>query len=83
MHLGGHTPGFTCYFFNDVLIICDYVMKEQGKMVINPYGPVDATRKGLDRLIAMIPEHPVSMVCGVDYVMVYPSWEKQVLQLVR
>jgi hypothetical protein len=31
----------------------------------------------------LIPEHPVTTVCGVDYVMDYPSWEKQVLQLVR
>jgi len=58
-------------------------MKEQEKMLINPYGPMDATRKGLARLIAMIPERPVTTVCGVDYVMDYPSWEKQVLQLVR
>ena len=83
VHLGGHTPGFTCYFFNDVLFICDYVMKEQGKMVINPYGPREATRKGLARLLALIPERPVTTVCGVDYVMDYPSWEKQVIQLVR
>jgi hydroxyacylglutathione hydrolase len=83
VHLGGHTPGFTCYFFNDVLFICDYVMKEQGKMVINPYGPLDPTRKGLARLITLIPERPVTTVCGVDYIMDYSSWEKQVLQLVR
>jgi glyoxylase-like metal-dependent hydrolase (beta-lactamase superfamily II) len=83
VHLGGHTPGFTCYFFRDVLFICDYVMKEQGIMVINPFGPLDATRKGLARLIAMIPEHPVRIVCGVDYVMDYLSWEKQVLHLFR
>jgi hypothetical protein len=52
-------------------------------MVINPFGPLDATRKGLARLIAMIPEHPVRIVCGVDYVMDYLSWEKQVLHLFR
>jgi hypothetical protein len=38
------------------VFIGDYVMKEQGKMGINPYGPLDATRKGLARLISMIPE---------------------------
>ena len=60
------------FFSRDVLFICDYVMKEHGIMVINPFGPRDATRKGLARLIAMIPESPVKMVCGVDYVMDYP-----------
>ncbi len=82
LHLGGHTPGFTSFFLRDVLFIGDYVMKEHGIMVINPSGPRDATRKGLARLIAMIPESPVKMVCGVDYVMDYPSGEKQVLRLI-
>jgi len=83
VHLGGHTPGFTCYFFRDVLFVCDYVLKEREKMVINPYGPQDATMKGLVRLIDFIPERPVTIVCGVDYVMDYPSWEKQVHQLIN
>ena len=82
VHLGGHTPGFTCYFFDELLFICDYVMKKQGKLVINPFGPGDATRNGLTRLIALIPEHPVTTVCGVDYVMDYSSWEKHVLPLI-
>jgi hydroxyacylglutathione hydrolase len=83
VHLGGHTPGFTCYFFKEVVFICDYVLKERGKLVINPFGPRDATTQGLARLIAMIPERPVTTVCGVDYVMDYPSWEKHALQLIR
>jgi hypothetical protein len=57
-------------------------MKKQGKLVINPFGPGDATRNGLTRLIALIPEHPVTTVCGVDYVMDYSSWEKHVLPLI-
>lgn len=83
LHLGGHTPGFTCYFFRDVLFICDYVMKAQGKMILNPYGPRTATHDGLVQLMRQIPAYPVSMVCGVDYVIDYPSWEKQVLPLIR
>lgn len=82
VHLGGHTPGFTCYFFRDVLFICDYVLKAGADMILNPYGPRDATREGLARLIGQIPDHPVSLVCGVDYVMDYLSWEKLVRPLV-
>jgi hypothetical protein len=51
-------------------------------MILNPYGPRDATREGLARLIGQIPDHPVSLVCGVDYVMDYLSWEKLVRPLV-
>jgi len=57
-------------------------MIKQGIMVINPFDPRDATRKGLAWLIAMIPECMVTIVCGVDYFMDYPSGEKQVLQIV-
>lgn len=82
VHIGGHTPGFTCYFFRDVLFICDYVMKDGGKMALNPYGPPAATQEGLVRLLRQIPDYPVSTVCGVDYVMDYPSWENMVRPLV-
>jgi len=83
IHLGGHTPGFTCYFFRDVLFICDYVIKEQGGMILNPYGPCNATREGLAKLLGQIPDYPVSTVCGIDYVIDYPSWEVQVRPLTR
>ena len=52
-------------------------------MILNPYGPRNATREGLAQLIVKIPDYPVSTVCGVDYVMDYPSWEEQVRPLVR
>ena len=83
VHIGGHTPGFTCYFFRDVLFICDYVMKDGGKMALNPYGPRMKTKEGLVRLLEHIPDYPVSTVCGVDYVIDYPSWEKMVRPLIR
>jgi hydroxyacylglutathione hydrolase len=83
MHLGGHTPGFTCYFFREVLFICDYVMREKGAMILNPYGPRSATREGLVYLMGQIKDFPVSTVCGVDYIMDYPLWEKLVLPLTR
>ena len=83
VHIGGHTPGFTCYFFRDVLFICDYVMKDGGKMALNPFGPRTETKEGLVRLLEHIPDYLVSTVCGVDYVMDYPSWEKLVRPLVR
>jgi len=71
------------FVFRDILFICDYVMKGKGKMILNPYGPRTATRDGLVQLMGQIPDYPVSMVCGVDYVIDYPSWEKQVLPLIR
>jgi hydroxyacylglutathione hydrolase len=83
VHIGGHTPGFTCYIFRDVLFICDYVMVERNMMVLNPYGPPAATKEGLATLIGQIPDYPVSTICGVDYVMDSPSWIEMVRPLVR
>ncbi|MGD1004891.1 MAG: rubredoxin-like domain-containing protein [Methanoregulaceae archaeon] len=83
VHLGGHTPGFTCYFFGDVLFICDYVIKEHGKWSINPYGPENETRSGLKKLLSLLIERPVKTVCGVDYVMSFPSWNAKVRPLIE
>jgi hypothetical protein len=66
-----------------MLFICDYVLKMQGKMILNPYGPGTTTQEGLAQLLGHMTDYPVSKVCGVDYVMDYPSWEKQVLPLTR
>ena len=52
-------------------------------MALNPFGPRTETKEGLVRLLEHIPDYLVSTVCGVDYVMDYPSWEKLVRPLVR
>jgi hydroxyacylglutathione hydrolase len=83
VYLGGHTPGFTCYLYQDVLFICDYVIREHGAIILNPYGPEDDTRSGLATLLAHLRDCPVSTVCGVDYVMSYPSWYAKVRPLAK
>ncbi|MCL7412636.1 MAG: hypothetical protein M8353_03340 [ANME-2 cluster archaeon] len=70
-HLDGHTPGFTCYFFEDVFFLCDYVFKS---MRFNPYGPRDRTIEGGHRIRGLIEGSRLSTVCAVDYVMDFNEW---------
>jgi len=45
-HIGGHTPGFTMYLYQDVLFICDYAFPPGVKMRLNPYGSQQETLRG-------------------------------------
>ncbi len=63
-HIGGHTPGFTLYIYQDVLFICDYVFLEGAVMHFNPYGPKQKTRKSAQRIHDIVTSKPLKTVCG-------------------
>jgi glyoxylase-like metal-dependent hydrolase (beta-lactamase superfamily II) len=75
--IGGHTPGFTVYFFDDCLFACDYVFVEGDRMVYNPYGPVGETMDGGSRLRERLGEaRGIRWVCGYNYVLPYSDWHR-------
>jgi hydroxyacylglutathione hydrolase len=76
-HIGGHTPGFTIYIFEDVLFICDYVFLKEEGMIFNPFGPVDETITGGERIRGILEGKNISTVCGWNYVIEYPQWQKK------
>jgi hydroxyacylglutathione hydrolase len=73
-HIDGHTPGFTCYFFEDVFFICDYTFYGSKGMKFNPFGPRDETLKGGHLIMELLKDRNISKVCGVDYVMDFDEW---------
>jgi hydroxyacylglutathione hydrolase len=75
-HVGGHTPGFTLYFFEDCLFICDYVLFRGEQMLYNPFGPAGETLAGGERIgkILESADKNLAYVCGVNYVMGYAEW---------
>jgi hydroxyacylglutathione hydrolase len=75
-HIGGHTPGFTLYFFGDCLFICDYVLFRRERMLYNPFGPAGETLAGGERLGKILETEGknLAFVCGVNYVMGYETW---------
>ncbi len=76
-HIDGHTPGFTCYIFEDILFICDYVFLEADGMKYNPFGPADSTIYG-GRLIGdLLKGRTISTVCGYNYVIGYDDWKSR------
>lgn len=76
-HIDGHTPGFTCYFFEDLLFICDYVFLDKGGMKFNPFGPGDRTLEGGRRLNELLKGRQLSTVCGYNYVVDYHDWKQR------
>lgn len=76
-HIDGHTPGFTCYFFEDVFFMCDYVFYDQSGMVFNPYGPKSETIEGGFQMRKLIEGRDINKVCGVDYVRDFSEWLKE------
>jgi hydroxyacylglutathione hydrolase len=81
-HIDGHTPGFTMYFFENCLFICDYVLFRDDRMVFNPFGPAAATIAGGRQVREILEgrQTPPVWVCGVHYVMEFPTWWEQFLQ---
>jgi hydroxyacylglutathione hydrolase len=76
-HIGGHTPGFTFYIFEDVLLICDYVFLKDGSMMYNPFGPADETVAGGERIAKILEGRDLATVCGYNYVTPYAEWREK------
>lgn len=73
-HVGGHTPGYTVYIYQDVLFICDYAFPPGNKMQLNPHGPNQETRQGALGILKIIKEKQLTTVCGYNYVVDYHDW---------
>ncbi len=80
-HLAGHTPGFTAYIDDDALFICDYIFGFGPDMKLNVFGNPDEIRAGILRLLDVIGERQLSVVCGYNYVTNYPQWRQHLLNL--
>lgn len=76
-HIGGHTPGFTLYLFEDILLICDYVFLKEGGMGFNPYGPQRETRECASKIDKILQGRKISKVCGYNYVVDYRDWKER------
>lgn len=79
--IDGHTPGFTFYVFEKTLFICDYVLLRNQNLILNPYGPSEATLLGAKNMIISIKNKDLNEVCGVNYVMDYQDWKPRFLKL--
>ncbi len=82
-HVGGHTPGFTFYRFDDVIFVCDYVFFRDGNhgTRLNPFGSERDTRQGLRRILDTAEDRAVRLVCGYDYVTEFPVWKEKLEKL--
>jgi hypothetical protein len=81
IHIGGHSPGFTIYIWEDVLFVCDYAYPPGKAMKLNPHGKRDATREGACRLADAVSGLPLSTVCGYNYVVRFGDWYPPFMRL--
>ncbi|GAB61044.1 MAG: MBL fold metallo-hydrolase [Candidatus Jettenia sp.] len=76
-HIGGHTPGFTLYFLEDVLFICDYVFFKKTDMQFNPFGPQEETKQCAATINNVLQGRRINNVCGFNYVAEYRDWRER------
>lgn len=76
-HIAGHTPGFTCYIYEETLFICDYVFYDTETMIYNPYGLRNKTEDGGRKLMEIIRKKQLTKVCGYNYVADFADWIEQ------
>ena len=81
VHIGGHSPGFTVYIWQDVLFVCDYAYPPGPGMKLNPHGNRDATREGAGRLADVLAAHQPATVCGYNYVTAAKDWQRAFARL--
>jgi len=82
IHIGGHSPGFTVYIWQNVLFVCDYAYPPGKTMKLNPHGNRDATREGAGRLADVIAARPLETVCGYNYVVNFDAWQAAFVSLI-
>jgi hydroxyacylglutathione hydrolase len=82
IHIGGHSPGFTVYIWQDTLFVCDYVYPPGAGMKLNPHGDRDATREGAGKLADVIAGRQLTTVCGYNYVADFVDWQTALLRLI-
>lgn len=75
-HIGGHTPGWTAYLFEDVLFACDYAFPPGERIRLNPFGDKAATLAQGDRLLAIVERHKPAIVAGYNYVADAADWRR-------
>ena len=73
-HIGGHTPGFTIYIYQDVLFICDYAFPPGMEMRLNPHGPQHETLDGAKHILSIIGRLSLTTVCGYNYICDFKDW---------
>lgn len=82
IHIGGHSPGFTIYIWQDVLFVCDYAYPPGAGMKLNPHGRRDETREGAGRLAAAVASRSLKTVCGYNYAVGFEAWRNAFLRLI-
>ncbi|MFQ6024513.1 MAG: rubredoxin-like domain-containing protein [Acidiferrobacterales bacterium] len=73
-HVGGHTPGFTMYIYGEVLFACDYAFPPGPNMRLNPYSPANEIRSRASRVLEIVSDRSLRMVCGYNYVVDFEGW---------
>lgn len=81
-YIGGHTPGFTIYIYGKALFICDYVFPPGPGMQFNPYGPKNKTRKRASRILELVSERSLEIVCGYNFSAEFTGWLEDFKRLI-
>lgn len=83
VHIGGHSPGFTIYFFEDILFICDYVETCDERLIWNSYGNRFKTKIAGQQIAHVLEERKLKTVCDVSRAWEYKVWKANFDELIK
>ncbi|MBT5433082.1 MAG: MBL fold metallo-hydrolase [Alphaproteobacteria bacterium] len=72
--IGGHTSGFTVYFYSNVLFACDFAFPPNKAMRLNPFSDKTEIAAGGDRLLQLARERRPRLVTGYNFVVDGDDW---------
>ncbi len=75
-HIAGHTPGFTVYIHNELLLICDYAFPRGPEIRLNPAKGDGTIREGGQGVLEITDIRGLKKVCSYNYITNFESWRK-------
>ena len=82
-YIGGHTPGFTIYIYKKALFVCDYAFPPGPNMKFNPFGPKNRTHKRASRILDLVSDRSLEVVCGYNFITGFDRWLADFKRLVE
>ena len=85
LHIAGHTPGYTAYFFKDICFACDItLLSEDEPDALNTYAsPKEEVIPAVKQLIKECDKRKIKIICCYNDIYPYPEWKSRVQKLLK
>ena len=83
VHINGHTPGFTAYYYEDICCSCDLAILTEKEDSVNTFrGPYEAVVIALEKLIKECEKRSSSIVCCWNQAFPFDEFKERVEKII-